>query len=213
MGVNHLTEGDRVRVTSSCQTYMKSGTVIEIVIKDWTEQYYYARVKLDDGSFRTYNQESLSRIGHVELSENYKNKNNTKENNNMAVKGNFRVAVVKFVQGYNMNKEYGFALFDEDVNVGDFVLCDSSNGYGVAKVVSIKTQMEYGSDVTKEIICKCDFTNYNIRKVKREQKRVLKAQMDNMVKNNQEILLYHAIAEKNPDMAKLLAQYMDLGDV
>lgn len=213
MGVCRLIKGDRVRVISGCQTYMKAGTVIEIVIKEWTDQYYYARVKLDDGRFRIYSQASLSHIGHVELSENYKNKNKTKESNNMAVKGNFRVAVVKFVQGYNMNKEYGFALFDEDVVVGDYVLCDSSNGYGVAEVVNIKTQTEYGSDVTKEIICKCDFTAYNNRKVVREQRKALKAQMDKMVADNQELILYRAVAEKNSEMAALLSQYMSLGDV
>lgn len=209
----NLQEGDRVKVTSGCDTYNCVGTVIDIVFKAWTNQYYYARVKLDNGKFRTYSQASLAHIGHVEISENYKNKNKTKENNNMAVKGNFHVAVVKFVQGYNMNKEYGFALFDENIEVGDYVLCDSSNGYGVAKVVSIKTKIEYGSDVTKEIICKCDFTSFNHRREMREQRRVLKAQMDKLVADNQELILYQALAEKSTEMAQLFAQYKSLCDV
>lgn len=214
MGIKYnLTQGDRVRVTSPCETYNRVGTVIEIVLKAWTNQYYYARVKLDDGRFRTYSQASLAHIGHVELSDNYKNKNKTKENSNMALKGNFRVAVVNFVQGYNMNKNYGFALFDNDVEVGDYVLCDSSNGYGVAKVINIKTQMEYGADVTKEIICKCDFTAFNNRKEMREQRKVLKAQMDKMVADNQELILYQALAEKSTEMAELLAKYKSLCDM
>lgn len=132
----------------------------------------------------------------------------------MAVKGNYRVALVKFIQGSNTYKEYAFALFDFDVNVDDFVLCDTSMGYNVAKVTKIVPQSEYsGCTVTKEIVCKIDFTEFESRKELRKQKDNLKKQMDKMVKNNQELFLYQALAEKNPEMAALLAAYKALGDV
>ena len=132
----------------------------------------------------------------------------------MAVKGNYRVALVKFVQGSNTYKEYAFALFDCDVNKDDFVLCDTSMGYNVAKVTQIIPQNEYsGCTVTKEIVCKIDFTEFEKRKELRKQKEALKNQMDKMVKDNQELFLYQALAEKNPEMAALLAAYKNLGDV
>ena len=137
----------------------------------------------------------------------------SKGENTMAVKGNYRVALVKFVQGSNTYKEYAFALFDCDVDVDDFVLCDTSMGYNVAKVTQIVSQDDYsGCTVTKEIICKIDFTNFNNRKELRKQKDDLKKKMDKMVKDNQELFLYQALAEKNPEMAALLAAYKALGD-
>lgn len=132
----------------------------------------------------------------------------------MAVKGNYRVALVKFIQGSNTYKEYAFALFDCDVDVDDLVLCDTSMGYNVAKVTQIVSQDDYsGCTVTKEIVCKIDFANFNNRKELRKQKDDLKKKMDKMVKDNQELFLYQALAEKNPEMAALLNAYKALGDV
>ena len=132
----------------------------------------------------------------------------------MPVYGNYRVATVKFIQGTNTRKEYSFALFDCDINEDDFVLCDTNMGYNVAKVVRIIPKSEYkGCTVTKEIICKVDFTKFNNRKELREQKDRIKKQMDKMVRDNQELFLYQALAEKNPEMAALLETYQALGNV
>lgn len=134
--------------------------------------------------------------------------------NVMAVKGDYRVAMVKFVQGTNTTKGYAFALFDEDICEGHHVLCDTANGFGVAQVVSIVDQNEYdGTPITKEIICKVDFTAFEKRKELRKQKELLKKQMDKMVADNQELILYQAIADKNPEMAELLAAYRSLSAV
>ena len=137
-----------------------------------------------------------------------------KGDKSMAVKGNYNVAMVKFIQGYNTSKEYAFALFDNDTDVGDYILCDTSQGYNVGKVTKIIPQSEYsGCTVTKEIICKIDFTEFEKRKELRKQKEVLKKQMDKMVKDNQELFLYQALADKNPEMAAMLEAYKALGDV
>jgi len=130
------------------------------------------------------------------------------------VSGNYRVAGVKFIIGTNTCPEYFFALFDDDVNVGDLVLCDSANNYVAARVSSITPKCEYqGVNVTKEIICKLDFSAFETRKNLRKQKAALKKQMDRMVADNQELILYQAVAEKNPAMAELLASYKAIGDV
>lgn len=134
--------------------------------------------------------------------------------NTMAVNGNYRVAAVKFLQGTNTFKEYAFALFDKDVFPNDLVLCDTANGYGVARVVSITPKNEWeGTVVTKEIICKVDFSEFEARKELRKQKENLKKMMDKMVAENQELILYQAIAEKNPEMAAMLAEYKNLVNV
>jgi hypothetical protein len=137
-----------------------------------------------------------------------------KGEDNMAVKGVYNIAMVKHVKGVDTNKKYAFALFDDSICVNDLVLCDSDSSYSVAKVVEIIPQHEYnGATVTKEIICKVDFTDYEVRKERRNQKAALKKQMDKMVKDNQELILYQAIAEKNPEMAELLTAYKTLEDV
>lgn len=134
--------------------------------------------------------------------------------NIMAVNGNYNVAAVKFLQGTNTFKEYAFALFDDSINPNDLVLCDTANGYGVARVVSITPKNEWeDTAVTKEIICKVDFSAFEGRKELRKQKENLKKQMDKMVAENQELILYQAIAEKNPEMAEMLKMYKSLADV
>ena len=132
----------------------------------------------------------------------------------MAVNGNYYVAAVKFLQGTNTTKEYAFALFDTNIVIGDLVLCDTANGYSVSRVVSITPKdMWEGAVVTKEIICKVDFTEFEKRKELRKQKEALKKQMDKMVADNQELILYQAIAEKNPEMASMLEMYKSLANV
>ena len=140
-----------------------------------------------------------------------------KGDKSMAVKGNYHVAMVKFIHGYDTYKEYAFALFNSNTEViviGDNVLCDTSQGYSVGKVTKIIPQNEYsGCAVTKEIICKVDFTEFEKRKELRKEKEALKKQMDKMVKDNQELFLYQALAEKNTEMAAMLAKYRELGDI
>lgn len=195
--------GDKVIVTNeSLRSYGLIGTIT------WSSKYDVAiLVKFEDW----YGQ------GSKEL---YIKKNNLSKDVNatggsiMSVKGNYNVAMVKFVQGTNTTKEYGFALFNELVGADDLVLCDTTNGYNVAKVSKIIPQNEYnGAPVTKEIICKVDFSEFEERKERRKQKEALKKQMDKMVNDNQELILYQAIAEKNPQMAEMLAAYKALNDV
>lgn len=140
-------------------------------------------------------------------------KHDTQEDAAMSniVTGNYKVATVRFMNGDNY-KNYVFALFDDQVEVNDLVLCDTANGYHVAYVNSITDKDQYrGHPVTREVICKIDLSAFNHRKEVREQKLRLKEKMDQMVADNQELILYQAIAEKNPVMAELLEAYKKLG--
>lgn len=191
--------GDKVRVISACASYNQIG-----VVYGYQCLYGYNRVqvRLGNGSIKQYNEESLE---FLEANEG---------GNDMAVKGNYDVAFVKFLQGVNTTKEYAFALFEKDgsICVGDLVLCDTVNGYNVAYITRIESQEVFGFPVTKEIICKVDFANFEKRKESRKQKEALKQQMDKMVAENQELILYQAIADKNPEMAAMLTAYKALSD-
>lgn len=184
--------GDRVKVTSGCLTSGKVGTVT-----GYCNGYNHnvVIVHLDCGYVRNYNELSLTSI------EKYKGEQI------MALTGNFKIATVNFIQGYNTSKEYGFALFDDGIKEGDIVLCDSDNGYSIAKVVGVMSQEEYGKSVTKEIVCKCDFVPFEKRKAVRKQKVEIKKKLDKAVQDNQDLILYKTIAQSNPDVAALLAEY------
>ena len=123
------------------------------------------------------------------------------------VTGNYNVATVKFLTGYNTDKEYIFALFDNTVVVGDCVVCNT-NEYSVARVLNIQPK---GDKLpTNEIICKADFSDFLQRKSDRELKAKLKREMDMLISEDRDLVLYQALADKNPKMAELLNQYMSL---
>lgn len=196
-----IKSGDRVVVVEpSLMSYNQIGTVIShdsnaalIRFDNWREQGEKELILLK------------SRLMKI---------NNKDSDNIMEVKGNYRVAIVRHISGTNTTKEYAFALFDTWIHEDDLVLCDTAQGYQAAKVISIVPKDEYsGCTVTKEIVCKLDFSNFNERKERRKQKESLKKQMDKMIHDNQELILYQALAEKSPEMAEMLAAYKSLGDV
>lgn len=205
--MSKFSKGDRVMVANdSLQTYGCTGQVESV--NYWGD---VINVRLDhNNKVYTYNVKNL-------MLENEQNNITTKGENNM-ITGNYKVAMVKFVQGMNTTKGYAFALFDENIKENDFVLCDTVNGYGVARVTDIVAKEDYvpssnAEKVTKEIICKVDFTDFEARKEARAKRNKIKKQMDEMLKNNQELILYQAVAKENPVMAVLLEEYKSLGNV
>ena len=194
-----FSKGDKVRVVSECQTYGQTGTVI-MSVKYYN--YISVEIKLDSGRYQTYNENSLVLVNE---------QNNIYTGGNNMLIGNYRIAMVKFVQGTNTVKGYAFALFDNTIDVDDLVLCDTSNGYNVAKVVEIIPKNEYnGCTVSKEVICKVDFSDFENRKANREEAKKLKVEMDKKIKDLQELTLYEMMAEKSPELKEMLEMYKGL---
>lgn len=128
------------------------------------------------------------------------------EKSNMAeITGNYNVAMVKFLTGENTNKTYAFALFDREASINDYVVCDTVHGWKVCQIVDIIPKKEYnGSKFTKEVICVIDVSKYNRRKELRARKHELINKMENIAQNDNKIMMYQAIAERNPEMKELL---------
>lgn len=189
--------GDRVRVISDCKTQGKVG-----IVTNYNESEYsrirWVTVQLDGCENKhIYNEMSLIKEDESEV------------HNIVALTGNFKIARVQFLYGYNKDKIYNFALFDNDIVEGDFVLCDTQNGYHVAKVVGIEVKSA-GVTVTKEIVCKVDFSKFEHRKEVRKQKVELKTKLDKAIRENQDLILYETVAKSNAQVAELLAQYKAL---
>lgn len=190
---------DIVEVLSNCQSYGERGIVVDYFTVEHLLNNPIVRVKLDSGKTRIYNESSLKKCDEIE-----------REAENMALTEDFRIANVRFVDGYNSNKIFSFALFDDEVTEGDYVVCDTHNGYFVGKIISIDTTENFKKNVTKEIVCKVDFSKFERRKETRAKRAELKKKLDNAVKENQDMFLYETLAKANPSVAELLEQYKAL---
>ena len=130
------------------------------------------------------------------------------------IPGNYEVALCTFPKSANPEKQYAYALFDFCATIGDHALVQSGSNYGVVRIEDIRTMNEHeaadGYPVTNEIICRVDFSSLDKRIEQRKRKEELRKQMDKLVKENQELILYQALAEKSPEMAELLNEYKSL---
>ena len=130
----------------------------------------------------------------------------------MAISGYQEVASVHFVESTNNTKVYSFAVYDHVIKAGDYAVVHSKNPYGsnfgVVKVIDVKPVSEHtGTAPTDEIVCKADISSYERRCAMRKDRAALKKKMDKIVKSEQESLLYKTIAESNPEMSELFAEY------
>ncbi len=196
-----LKVGDRVRVISStCATHDYLGVVQNHNYDNETSNKY-VDVLLDGYEHTiTYRESSLKLIDGTT--------NNKGEN---LMLGNFKVAGVKFLSGYNTDKVYNFALFDKNVMVGDTVVCDTVNGFTMGDVVKIFDKDELDtSKVSKEIVCKVDMTAFQARKENRDKAAKLKNLMKKRVKELQDTTLFEMMAEKDDSLKTMLDEYKSL---
>ena len=151
------------------------------------------------------------------------------EDNRMT--GFSKVAIVNLVDDYN-KKDYGFALYDEDIN--EIVKYDTNHPLyvvvnarrkdnrvlGILK--EIKAVEEYGKSVTAQVVGVVNMNGYNVRvdeenrlkeivKQKASIEKELKSEIDKM--NN--IALYEKMAKEhpeNPRLAELVNALKELGE-
>ena len=137
--------------------------------------------------------------------------------------GNYYVVAVELIREV-ATKKYTFAYFGErkNINPGDTVLVDTACGFKVATVKDIFDKDEFFEnfeeikhfnptlkcEVTKEVVCKVDFTDFNMRALMRKEKADLKKRMDKLLKESQELSLYQMVAKNNPEMEKMLKNYL-----
>lgn len=181
--------GDEVRIISDCNSTGRIGTIVNI------GEYCYS-VKFNEFDVRTFGKNSVEKV--LEKGE--------KE---MTLDGKYRIALVRF-QNNPSNKEYCFALYDDSVDIGDYVVCDSSTGWGIANVYNIVPADVAEYKPTREIICKIDVSKFEKRKSIRTKKKDIKNKLDAAVANNQNLIMYEAVAKQVPEVAELLEAYKTL---
>lgn len=151
------------------------------------------------------------------------------EDNKMT--GFSKVAIVKLVDDYNQN-DYGFALYDEDIN--EIVKYDTNhplylivNAKGKDNKVlgilkEIKTVEEYGKGVTAQVIGVVNMNAYNARideenrqKEIAKQKASIEKELKSEIEKMNNIALYEKMAKEhpeNPRLVKLVNALKELGE-
>lgn len=128
----------------------------------------------------------------------------------------FKVVKISFCEGLNTSSVYPYALVDDmELTVGDLVVVKPAHHpITLARVVGFENEPS-ANDVHfaaqgREIINKVDTSAYEHRIKNRKRKAELKREMDKLVSENKELVLYAAVAKDNPAMAKLLEEYKSL---
>lgn len=138
----------------------------------------------------------------------YINNESNNEGRTTIMTGNYRVANVQFIEGNNLELKYHYACYDPSIVEGDICVVKSAHhGLGIAKVAGFVNTTE---ELTREIVCKCDFSDYNKRVENRKRMAELKDLMTARAKQLQDIALFQMLSERDPEMASMLADYQRL---
>ena len=106
----------------------------------------------------------------------------------------------------NLNT-YAYLCYD-DVKVGDMVVVDTKFGFKLATVSFANYTGVFKA--TKEVVDVVDFEAFNARKEKAERIQALRSKMDEKVKTLQDFAVYEMLADKDPELAAMLAELKEL---
>ena len=136
----------------------------------------------------------------------FENKKEETPMNTMYNEKNCRVAGV-ILDPHN-SKEYAYALFLNDVSVGDKVVVRNSNGsLAMGRLASVDNHPHEKVKNGCEVICVIDMTEYNKRQEQFAKVAELRKKMDARVKALQDIALYEMLAKDDPELKDLLAEF------
>ena len=109
-------------------------------------------------------------------------------------------------------RTYYFANYILDLNPGDSCVVVTDN-HDMTVAVVAEIIHENNEPMSREVVCKIDTTDYKARVEARKKAAELKQKMQERAKKLQDIAIYKMLAEKDDEMAQLLADYTNLGSV
>lgn len=119
-----------------------------------------------------------------------------------------KVAVVKIY-----NSPYHYALYDNDIKIGDQILVSGTckNVLTVDEIITLEeAETRCSKAIISEVICKVDLTNYNQRVANRKKAEELKKKMDKRISEMDEINKYIMYAEQDAELSNMLDEYKSL---
>ena len=202
---------DKVIIKSSCNSNGQTGFVID-TYNVGTQKYVMVQLK---NRKQGYNVLSVEKV--------------ESEDNKMT--GFNKVAIVNLVDDYN-KKDYGFALYDEDMN--EIVKYDTNHPLyvivnargkdnrvlGILK--EVKSVEAYGKCVTAQVVGVVNMNAYNARideenrqKEIAKQKASIEKELKSEIEKMNNIALYEKMAKEhpeNPRLAELVNALKELGE-
>lgn len=184
-------KGDRVQIVTSKSKYKNQYGIVAN-----NSNRYYVKVYIDGINYTIE-----YALNSVKLIRN--------EENIMKLTGFKKVAVIEM-----SNTNYFFALFDEDINVGDTVLV---SGSAIGKLLTIKeilttkeAKEKCNKTITAEVMCKVNLSAYNKRVENRKKAEELRKEMDKKIAEMDEINKYIMYAERSPELMEMFNKYKEL---
>lgn len=199
--------GDRIRVISNVSKYKGYlGTVAKYGRSGNYVHLFIDGTQYQPGGMGKYSNRYLTlKATSVEL---INNQNESEEKGMNKLTGYNRVAVIK------MNGvEYCYALYDESINVGDSVLVSGAceRVVVVDDIITLEeAKTKNSKNITAEVKCKVDLSAYNQRVENRNKAIELRKKMDQKIAEMDEMNKYVVYADRNPELAKMLAEYREL---
>lgn len=138
--------------------------------------------------------------------------------NKQLIKG-YRKVVVRFSKVVDDNgimvpnehaDGYLHALYDNDIDIGDYVLCVSKDGHTIGYVEKIWHDDDAEISNGREIICKIDYSKYIERQERLKKVEKLKSAMQKKKEELNELAIYQALAATSPEMAEMLKELKEL---
>ena len=106
---------------------------------------------------------------------------------------------------------FEFALYDTTITEGDFCVAKSkTHAFDIVRILGLREKSDEA--ITREIVCKIDFSAYAKRLDDRKRRDELRKAMAKKAAQLQEIAMYQMLAESDPVMAALLKEYKELTD-
>ena len=125
------------------------------------------------------------------------------------MEGNYRIALIRFLEGQNTDKEYPYACYDPLLAVNDKVVVKTAHhGFGVGVITDFIENA--GQDITREILVFADFRAYEKRLESLKRRDELRKEMAKKAAQMQEIALYKMLAQDDPTMAEMVKEYTEL---
>lgn len=106
-------------------------------------------------------------------------------------------------------KEYVFACYEDAIYEGDIVVVDTRYGFQLATVSKIGVKVADTKGL-KDVVCKVNMTEFQLRQEKAAKRAEIKAEMDKRVKELQASAIYEMLAEKDDSLKQMLQAYKGL---
>lgn len=124
---------------------------------------------------------------------------------------NYILVTVRFLDGSNTNMTYSYACYDLNILEGDLVVVKTGHhGFALAKVAEVAPEFAEPVKFGREVVARVDLSEYEARKAQAKRLAEVKASMDAKVKELQAFAVYELLAEKDPALKNLLAEFKQL---